>query len=174
MCTLLHQFSKFYVFSWNLTNFSFTPVDSVLVFHNSNVQFLQKVTDSIFLNILWNCKMMRCYLSSSMIFHYYPVTLESVLVAPTSYTLSQSCLEGISAHNLDLKWLMTPRILRQFAPISSFTTKLLSTFTSGMILCKYFHCWMFSGVAISSDATGSHLGRTFLEVLYSHPVFLLY
>ena len=44
--------------------------------------------------------------------------------------------------------------LRQFAPISSFTSKFLFIFISGIILCKYFHCWMFSGVPISSDTTG--------------------
>ena len=43
------------------------------------------------------------------------------------------------------------KILRQFEPISSFMSKFLSIFISGT---KYFHCWMFSGVGISSDATG--------------------
>ena len=125
---------------------------------NSSVQFLQKVTDSIFLNTFWNCKMMFCYLSGSMIFHYYPATMESALICPiwyrSNYTPSQFCLEGIKAITLtwnDFLWLS--KALRQFTPISSLTSKFLSIFISGIILCKYFHCWMFSGERISSDVT---------------------
>ena len=51
---------------------------SVISMHRN----LSLITDSFFFNIFWNWKMLFCYLSIILIFHYYPVTMESVLIAP--------------------------------------------------------------------------------------------
>ena len=62
---------------------------------------------------------------------------------------------------------LTPR---QFALVSNFTSKFLFTFISGIILCKYSHCWIFPGLAISSDTTG----RSFLENILGNTILSMF